>query len=72
MFIKTIVKTDKKSGKRYEYLRLCESYRLGSKTRHRGIITLGSVPQLDTREKKKALADRIEELLRGSNSLFVT
>ena len=71
MFIKTIVKTDKKSGKRYEYLRLCESYRIGSKTRHRSIISLGKLPQLDSREKKKALADRIEELLRGNNSLFV-
>ena len=28
MFIKTIVKTDKKSGTRYEYLRLCESYHI--------------------------------------------
>ena len=28
MFIKTIVKTDKKSGKRYDYYRLCPSYRL--------------------------------------------
>ena len=34
MFIKTIVKTDKKSGKRYDYYRLCESYRIEGKPRH--------------------------------------
>ena len=72
MFIKTIVKTDKKSGKRYEYLRLCESYRLGTKVRHRSIVTLGRVEELDTSKKKKALADRIEQLLRGAKSLFVS
>ncbi|MCZ6595672.1 MAG: IS1634 family transposase [Bacteroidetes bacterium] len=31
---------------------------------------MGKIEGLDTREKKKALADRIEELLRGDNPLF--
>lgn len=71
MFIKTVIKTDKNSRKVYEYLRLCESYRLGDKTRHNTIVSLGSVPYLDTKEKKKDLADRIEMLLIGNSSLFL-
>lgn len=51
-------------------MRLCESYRIGSKIRHKSIITLGLAPALDTREKKKELADRIEELLTGSKKMF--
>lgn len=70
MFIKTIVKTDSKSQKVYEYLRLCESYRLGNKTRHNTIVSLGLQPYLDTKLKKKDLADRIEMLLIGNSSLF--
>lgn len=70
MFIKYNIKTDKKTGARYEYLRLCESYRLGSKTRHRTIIDLGRVPELDTREKQKQFADRVEQLLTGSTLVF--
>jgi hypothetical protein len=46
MFIKTIVKTDLKSQKVYEYLRLCESYRLGDKTRHNTIVSMGLQPYL--------------------------
>lgn len=71
MFIKTIIKTEKNSRKVYEYLRLCESYRIGDKTRHNTIVSLGSVPYLDTKEKKKELADRIEMLLIGNASLFL-
>ena len=70
MFIKTIIKTDKSTKKVYEYLRLCESYRLGDKTRHKTIVSLGLVPYLDTRDKKKALADCIESLLMSSSPLF--
>ena len=71
MFIKTIVKTDKTTKKIYEYLRLCESYRLGDKTRHHTIVSLGLLPYLDSREKKKELADRLESLLIGNSSLFL-
>ncbi len=70
MFIKTIIKTDKSTKKVYEYLRLCEGYRLGDKIRHRSIVSLGLQPFLDTREKKKMLADRVEMLLLGNSSLF--
>lgn len=66
MFIKSIVKTNVVTKKMYEYLRLCESYRIGDKTRHKAIVSMGLVPYLDTKEKKKALADRIETLLTGN------
>lgn len=70
MFIKTIVKTNKKSGKRYDYYRLCESYRLNGKPRHRTIISLGALENIQTKEVRKLLADRIEEMLTGSIKLF--
>jgi transposase len=43
---------------------------LGEKTRHRTIVSMGLVPYLDSREKKKVLADRIESLDIGNSSLF--
>jgi len=70
MFIKTIVKTDKKSGKRYDYYRLCESYRLNGKPRHRTIISLGALENLTIKEDRKLLADRIESMLTGAVGLF--
>jgi hypothetical protein len=69
MFIKTIVKTDKKSGKRYNYYRLCESYRIGNKTRHRSIVNMGRLDGIETREDKKLLADTIEALIHGETRL---
>lgn len=70
MFIKTIVKTDRNSGKRYDYYRLCESYRLNGKSRHRTIISLGTLKHLSTKEERKLLADRIESMLTGTIDLF--
>jgi len=70
MFIKTIVKTDKNTGKRYDYYRLCEGYRLGNKVRHRPILSLGRLEGIETKEDKKLLADRIESLVKGHMSLF--
>jgi transposase len=70
MFIKTIVKTDLKTSKRYDYYRLCESYRLNGKPRHRTIISLGSLENLTSKQQRKQLADRIEDLLTGVNRLF--
>ena len=64
MFLKKIVKTDQKTNKRYDYYRLCQSYRIGSKTRHRTIITLGKLDELN-QEERKLLADRIELLITG-------
>ena len=70
MFIKTIPKTDKKTNKRYCYYRLCESYRVGGKPRHRTILNLGSLEELPNRQDHKLLADRIEQILRGEPPLF--
>lgn len=72
MFIKTIVKTDKKTSKRYDYYRLCESYRLAGKPRHRTILSLGSLDKLKSKQERKLLADRIEDMLKGSNNLFIS
>ncbi len=71
MFIKTIVKTDKKSKKRYDYYRLCESYRLNGKPRHRTIISLGTLENIKVKEDRKLLADRIEDMLNATNKLFL-
>ncbi len=65
MFIKTIVKTDPKTHKRYDYYRLCQSYRIGNNTRHRTIISLGKLNGLP-KEEHKLLADRIETLISGN------
>ena len=70
MFIKTIVKTDKKSGKRYDYYRLCEGYRIVNKVRHRTIISMGKLEGVDNKEDKKLLADLIETLIKGDRQLF--
>jgi hypothetical protein len=70
MFIKTIVKTDRKTGKRYDYYRLCEGYRIGDKVRHRTILSLGKLENISTKQDKKALADTIERLLHFENELF--
>ena len=69
MFIKTIVKTDKKTGKRYNYYRLCESYRIGNKVRHRSIVGMGKLNGIATKQDKKLLADTIETIIRGENRL---
>ena len=70
MFIKTIVKTDKKSGKRYDYYRLCEGYRIGNKVRHRTIVSMGKLEGVESKRDKKFLADLIEVLLKGDRELF--
>lgn len=69
MFIKTIVKTDKKTGKQYNYCRLCESYRIGDKVRHRTILNMGKLEGITTREDKKQLADLIESKIKGDKQL---
>jgi len=72
MFIKAIPKKDKNSGKTYSYYRLCESYRLGDKVRHRNILSLGTLEELSDVHDFKLLSDRIEQLLKGQPSLFVS
>lgn len=70
MFIKTIVKTDKKTSKRYDYYRLCEGYRIGNNVRHRSIVSMGRLEGIESKEDKKKLADSIEALIKGDRQLF--
>lgn len=70
MFLKAADKKDKSTGKVYRYYKLCESYRIGNKTRHQTVLTLGKIEELETNEQRKLLADRIEQLLRGGQTLF--
>jgi transposase len=69
MFIKTIVKTEKKTNKRYNYYRLCESYRIGNKVRHRSIVSMGMLKGIDSKQDKKMLADTIEAIVKGEKQL---
>ncbi len=70
MFIKSIIKTDKATAKKYQYYRLCESFRIGSKTRHRHILSLGKLEELPCETDRKILADRIEQLFNNTSGLF--
>ncbi len=70
VFIKFIVWTDKTTGKIYQYYRLCESFRIGNKTRHRNILSLGKLEELPSEIDRKILADRIEHLLTNTSGLF--
>ena len=70
MFIKTITIPNKKTGKRYCYYRLCESYRMGDAPRHRTILNLGKLEELPDRKDHKLLADRIEQIVYKRLTLF--
>lgn len=67
MFLKKIIKGGK--DKSYTYYRLCESYRLGGKTRHRILLNLGPLGELNEQERK-LLADRIEALYTGNETVL--
>lgn len=69
MFIRAVDKKNKQEGKTYRYYRLVHSYRIGDKTRQQVLLNLGSLEDLP-REKHKLLADKIEELLTGTKSMF--
>jgi transposase len=68
MFLKQIEKGSP-DGKKYTYYRLCESIRIGGKTRHNNLLNLGTLTGLE-KEDRKALANRIESLYLGTGSLF--
>ena len=69
MFIKKIDKSSKKTGKNYFTYRLCESYRIDNKVRHRNILNIGKLDDI-RKEEFKLLCDRIEQKVRGINTLF--
>ena len=69
MFIRAVDKKNKKEGKTYRYYRLVHAYRIGEKQRQQVILDLGDLKGFP-REKHKQLADRIEEKVTGSTSMF--
>ena len=69
MHIKKITQKNSKTGKQYATYRLAESYRNAEgKVRHRIILNLGSHFELP-REQWKLLADRVEEITRGQQTI---
>jgi len=68
MFLKVIFKTNKTTGERVSTYRLCESYRSDSTVRHQTIVHLGSLKDLPEIDQKKALALRINELVKQSHN----
>ena len=74
MFLKVIFKTIKTTGEIKKHYRLCESYRYDNTVRHLTILHLGSLEELPELDQKKALAARINELVKqsytGKQSLF--
>ena len=75
MFLKVIFKSIKATGERKAHYRLCESYRFDNTVDHQTILH-GSLEELPQTDQKKALAERINELVKQSNtgkqSLFAT
>lgn len=70
MFIKEIKKKNKNSDKVYIYYRLVHTYKVGKKSRHQNVLNLGKLKGLP-KESHKMLANRIEEILTGTVSLFL-
>ena len=69
MFIKRIDKSSKKTDNSYYTYRLCESYRIDNKVRHRNILNVGKLENI-RKEDFKLLCDRIEQKVKGMNPLF--
>ena len=71
MFLKSIHKYCKAEKKGVMYYRLCESYRDEYGTpKQRMVIGLGRLKELSTTEQKLLLVERINELMKGSPTLF--
>jgi hypothetical protein len=69
MFIRKAIKTAKITKKKYFSYQLVESVRTERGPRQRILLNLGSELDLN-KEEKKLLANRIEEIISGINSLF--
>jgi len=68
MFIKEIIKKNKGFEKSFSYYRLMESYRTEQGPRQRTVLNLGKLTL--NKQHRKTLADRIEALVNGQQSLF--
>lgn len=53
------------------HYRLCESYRFDNSVRHQTIVHLGTLDELPHVEQKKALAKRIDELVKNSRNAAI-
>ena len=71
MYIRQVTKKNKNSDKTYIYYRLVHGYKVGNKVRQQTLLNLGKLEEL-AKDKHKALADRIEILLTGVESMFYT
>ena len=69
MFIKQVNKKNKDSDKIYTYYRLVHTYKVGKKVRQQNILNLGKLDDVP-RESYKLLANRIEEIITGTESIF--
>jgi len=69
MFFKKIVKTEHHLGKRYDYYRLCETYRVGGHPKHRSIISVGRLEDF-THQERRLLAEKIESLIKNKINFF--
>jgi hypothetical protein len=68
MFIKVIHKVVKSTGERVSCYRLCESYRFDNAIKHTNILHLGRLEELPDVEQKRALAIRLNELVKESHT----
>lgn len=69
MFVKQIKKKNKGSDKTYTYYRLVHTYKVGKKVRQQNILNLGKLEEVPRGDHKR-LANRIEEILTGTASMF--
>lgn len=67
MFIKAFFKYNKTTHQRYTIYSLCESYRINGSIRHRSIIGLGKLEELETEtdEEKKLLGSVVGSMLQN-------
>lgn len=70
MFIKQIKKKNRMGENAYTYYRLVHTYKVGNKVRQQNILNLGKLEGL-SKEHFKLLANRIEEIITGTESLFL-
>lgn len=69
MYIRKVEKKNKNRDKTYSYYRLVHGYKVGAKVRQQTLLNLGKLEEVP-RDLHKTLADRIEMLLTGTESIF--
>ena len=72
MFVKPLTKYHKSSGERYLVYQLCESYRIDGYVRHRNIVGLGQLKELNTADDIKLLGKRIEEMIKYGPDIILS